>query len=155
MRWSKLRTLVRERFTDDLQKRVDIHSARYGACSCGHAWLTVDGKVIANFCTRAKSIAQGYEPGTPSERPLYDLASFGEFSRQDAYAACWAFVHDLSSEEALADPDPLVQSLTMLDRRIGKRRLAKIDRTSLHPLAVKLFDIRMLSEGMQTDQQAA
>ncbi len=51
MQWSKLRSLIVERFAEPLQKRLDIHGAAYGNCSCGHAWLTLDGEVIANFCT--------------------------------------------------------------------------------------------------------
>ncbi|HEY0627647.1 MAG TPA: hypothetical protein VGD10_13090 [Allosphingosinicella sp.] len=146
MRWSKLRTLVRERLADSVADRVDIHSARYGACGCGHAWITLDGKVIANFCTRAKYVALGLEPGKPNRKQIYALADFGEFSRQDAYEACWAFVHELSAEQALGDEDPLVQSLAMLDRRVGKRRLRALDEASLHPLARRLLLIRLEAE---------
>ena len=40
-------------------------------------------------------------------------------SRQDAYRACWEFVHDLSIDQSLADDDPLIQSLAVVDRRLG------------------------------------
>jgi hypothetical protein len=48
-------------------------------------------------------------------------AGYGEFSRQDAHHACWAYLHELSIDDALTDPDPLVQALALLDARIGRR----------------------------------
>lgn len=73
----------------------------------------------------------------------HQFAAYGEFSRQDAYRACWAFVHDLDLEAALADNDPLVQTLAVVDRRLGKRRQSTLDRNSLHPLAAKLLELRL------------
>lgn len=144
MRWSGLRAAVIERFAPELQKRLDIHSAAYGNCSCGHAWLTFDGNVIANFCTRAHSIANGWEPSSGQVNPMYrrQYSDFGELSRQDAYRACWEFVHDLSIERALSDGDPLIQSLAVADGRIGKRRLAQLEAATLHRLAAHILELR-------------
>jgi hypothetical protein len=43
MCWSKLRPLVKEGLAESIARRVDIQSTRYGNCSCGHAWITLDG----------------------------------------------------------------------------------------------------------------
>lgn len=151
MRWSKLRSLVKEGFADSIRGRVDIQSTRYGNCSCGHAWITLDGNVIANFCTRAHSLANGYEGGSAKAgtTPPHQFAQFGELSRQDAYHACWEFVHSLDVGAALADPDPLVQTLAVLDRRIGKRRLGSLDADALHRLAAALLRVRREAEGLE------
>jgi hypothetical protein len=77
------------------------------------------------------------------------LLGHGELSRQDAYAACWAFIHELSIDQALADPDPLVQALAVLDSRTGKKRLSSIDPTDMHPLAKSMLLIRLDAEGLQ------
>lgn len=140
MKWSKLKKLVEDRFAPSLQGRVAIFSTQYGNCHCGRAWLTVDGEEVANFCTRAKhqGLLDRVDP------PL----GYGEISRQDAYAACWAFVHDLSIDESLADSDPLVQTLAVLDSRVGKRRLKTIDPVPLHPLAQKFLSLRLEGEGV-------
>lgn len=149
MRWTKLKQLVEAGFAPGLSKRLTINSAAYGACTCGHAWLTLDGDVIANFCTRAY---WNKEKGNLPERnnPMYahQLTSYGEMSRQDAYKACWAFVHELPIERSLQDDDPLVQTLAVVDKRLGKRRLEKIDRSTLHPLARRLLDERLSVEGL-------
>jgi len=151
MRWSKLRSLVKEGFAPSVVKRVDIQSTRYGNCSCGHAWITLDGEVIANFCTRAHFIAEGMEARSSKvgSTPPHQFTQFGELSRQDAYQACWDFVHTLPIEAALADPDPLVQTLAVLDKRIGKRRLSTLKNDRLHRLAAVLLGVRKEAEGLE------
>ncbi|HEU0133225.1 MAG TPA: hypothetical protein VFR28_00235 [Allosphingosinicella sp.] len=148
MRWTKLRSLVKEGFADSIRSRVDIQSTRYGSCSCGHAWITLDGEVIANFCTRANYLASvgGARAGTT---PRHQFTEYGELSRQDAYHACWEFVHSLPIEAALADPDPLVQSLAVLDSRVGKRRLVQLDPGGFHRLAAVLLGVRREAEGLE------
>jgi hypothetical protein len=151
MRWSKLRFLVRDRFAESVRPRLDIQSTRYGNCSCGHAWITLDGDVIANFCTRAKAIANAWEPASEKlgTTAPHQFISWGELSRQDAYRSCWDFVHELSIERALADPDPLIQSLAVVDHRLGKRRLLQVEAHSLHRLAAVLLGVRREAEGLQ------
>jgi hypothetical protein len=151
MRWSKLRSLVRDRFADSIRARLDIQSTRYGACSCGHAWITLDGEVIANFCTRANSITQGFESQSDKvgTTPPHQFVQWGELSRQDAYRSCWDFVHALSIEQAIADADPLIQSLAVVDARLGKRRLMELDEGCLHRMAAVLLGVRREAEGLQ------
>lgn len=143
MRWSKLRILIIERFAEPLRGRLDIHSAAYGNCSCGHAWLTLDGEMIANFCTRAHYIAHGMERG-PGDNPMYKrhLTEFGERSRQQVYRTLWDFVHSIPIDEALASEDMLVQALAIADARTGKRRLVQLDAEALHPLCGFLLLLR-------------
>ena len=144
MRWSKLRKLVKDRFAPEVRDRLDINSAAYGACTCGHAWLTWDGEVIANFCTRAYGNVGGYLPDAAPRQPgPGELVGYGEFNRQDAYHACWVLVHDLSIEEALSDADPLVKALAIVDARLGRRRLAQLDPETLHPLGRRLLELRL------------
>lgn len=154
MRWSKLKQRVEENFADSVRSRIAIHSAAYGACTCGHAWLTLDGNVIANFCTRAHGNRFRYghpdnDLGVSAEQAKrYDdqFVDYGEMSRQDVYEACWAFVHDLNFDDALKSDDPLIQSLAVLDRRLGKRRFAEAESRDLHRLAKKLLEIRIGAE---------
>lgn len=144
MRWSKLRKLVTERFAPEVQGRLDINSAAYGNCTCGHAWLTWDGEVIANFCTRAYGNISAFQAGfAPPEHGPGQLVAYGEFSRQDAYQACWALVHELSIDEAMTDDDALVRALAVVDARLGKRRLVKLDPETLHPLPRRLLKLRL------------
>ncbi|WNC68016.1 hypothetical protein RI845_16010 [Thalassotalea nanhaiensis] len=163
MKWTKLKHLVEQRIAPSIRSRFAINSAAYGACSCGHAWITLDKKVVANFCTRAFwNIPRKFDDSTKkwvskdqeltngiSSNNDNDLTNYGELSRQDAYQACWEFVHDLSIEEALSSEDPLVQSLAVIDSRVGKRTLKTIDVDTLHPLAGKLFTERCRAEHLK------
>ncbi len=146
MRWSKLRSLVLEGVVESLRGRLDINNTRYGH-DMGHVWLTLDGAVIANFCASAAAIKMS-EPSWIPRNTMYkrQLLEFGEMSRADACAACWTFIHDLSIEEALSNPDPLIQSLAVIDHRLGKRRLRRIRPEQLHPLAAKLLEVRIEAE---------
>jgi hypothetical protein len=150
MRWSKLKKLVEERFAPSVAKRLSIHSAAYGNCSCGHCWMTLDKKVVANFCTRAY-----YNKELHSDsglNPMYkdQLVLYGEKSRQDAYRSMFDYVHSLSHDEALKSDDVLIQALAVVDARFGKRRLDSLDDSDLHPLARKLLTIRRQAELSQT-----
>lgn len=154
MRWSKLKQRIESNFAESISRRVAIHSAAYGACTCGHAWLTLDGTVIANFCTRAHGNRFRYgdkenDLGVSDEqaRKYADqFVEYGEISRQDVYEACWVFIHDLSFDDALKSGDPLIQTLAVLDRRLGKRRFSQVEEAELHPLARKLFETRLAAE---------
>jgi hypothetical protein len=154
MRWSKLKQLIENNFTESVKPHVSIHSAAYGNCSCGHAWLTYKGEVIANFCTRA--YYNRYQMGDKTRENLLtekqikkyenQYVEYGEMHREDIYDACWSYVHDLSFEDAIKSDNPLIQSLMVLDKRLGKRRINGIDVSKLHPLANKLLEIRKTSE---------
>jgi len=165
MRWSKLKYLVEEQFADSIKVRVSINSTAYGNCSCGHAWITLDKEIVANFCTMAFwNRANGYlyrkDNRWVSDSPIpehilevqkksYGEMEYGELSRQDAYQSCWEFVHELTIDKSIASDDPLIQSLAMLDKRLGKRKLKALDDSNLHPLAKKLYSVRLESEGMR------
>jgi hypothetical protein len=151
MRWSKLRSLVIERFAEPLQGRLDIHSAAYGNCSCGHAWLTLDGEMIANFCTRAHANAEYVIPRQEPDplvhyatNRMYDeqLAAYGERSRQDVYRTLFDYVHNVPVKEALVSDDMLFRALAIVDSRVGKRRLAQLAPEALHPLCAYLLMLR-------------
>lgn len=167
MKWSKLKKLVEERFSPSIKNRVAIYSTAYGNCSCGHAWLTLDKNVVANFCTRAfynRAMqdwgSMTYENNrwigdvptpeyvTDSQNMKFGEVDYGELSRQDAYQACWEFVHDLSIDDAIGSKDPLIQTLSILDSRIGKRRLRNIESENFHPLAKRMLEIRQKAEGI-------
>jgi hypothetical protein len=146
MRWSKLKSEIENRFCDSLQKRVSIYSTAYGNCTCGHAWITLDKKIIANFCTRAyfnKNMGN-------LDNGKYDYLknTYGELSRQDIYESCWSYVHDLSIEDVLKSEDALIQTLSVIDKRVGKRRLKQLEVELMHPLAKFLLEERLKVENL-------
>jgi len=148
MRWSKLRKLVKDRFAPSLANRLDIHSAAYGNCSCGHCWITLDGEIVANFCTRAYFNKLVYDQPGNNPKTHNLLVAYGEKSRQDAYHSMFDFVHSMSLEQALVSDDHLVQCLAILDARLGKRKLRSLELESFKPLARTLLQLRRELEGI-------
>ncbi|MCT4614634.1 MAG: hypothetical protein N4A49_07155 [Marinifilaceae bacterium] len=160
MRWTKLKKEIELRFCDSLKNRLEIFSTRYGNCTCGHAWLVLDKKLIANFCTRAFwntnpvwdeemnkfVVGNNDRIDKKTYNNLYN--EYGELSRQDVYQSCWMFLHEIPIDEALFSKNPLIQTLAIVDSRIGKRRLRKIDKVELHPLAKKLYLERINKEAV-------
>lgn len=173
MKWSKLKKLIENRVAASISKRFSINSTAYGNCSCGHAWITIDKDIVANFCTRAfwNRCPRHFDPITERwkhEGPVpFDLPAsqknfyakqeveYGELSRQDAYKACWDFIHNLSIDEALKSDNPLIQTLAIIDSRIGKRRLLNIKVDDLHPLARKLILLRATAEGVNLEKPSS
>ena len=158
MKWSKLKSEIEARFCDSMQKRVTINSTRYGNCTCGHAWITLDKEIIANFCTRAfwntnpnfdetnQKWLQGNSINEDNKKYGKLENSYGELSRQDVYESCWEFLHDLSIDQAIQSENPLIQSLSVIDKRLGKRKIIEIAENPLHPLARKLLNERIKTE---------
>jgi hypothetical protein len=147
MKWSRLKSLAEERFAAEVKHRVALHSTAYGQCTCGRFWITVDGRELANLCTRAYWNRRRYGPDMASEQSLGKFAEmpveYGEFSRQQAYQAVWQFVHDLSIDKALVSDNPLHQALAVLDARVGRRRLEQLEAQDLHPLVHALLEVRL------------
>ena len=148
MRWSKLRSLIEESIAESVAKRISVHSAAYGECTCGHCWITLDKEVIANFCTRAYYNKKLSRDSAHDKIYKEHLVMYGELSRQDAYLSMFDFVHRLSIDEALNSDDVLVQALAVIDSRVGKMRLTSLDTGSLHPLTKKLLEVRLDAENI-------
>ncbi len=155
MQWSKLKSLVEERFAHSLRKRVGIYTTRYTQASyfMVRGWITVDGEEIANFST--PDYRDRYLWNAPEinlrvendERTAGAAVEKGEFEQWEFISACWDFTQS-SLEEALLHPNPIVNAFAMLDKRLGKRRLREIEAENLHPLAKKLLEIRLEAEGL-------
>lgn len=144
MRWSEIRSRVENEFAEDIKKRVSIHFTRHHDRSrSGRAWITIDGKEIANCCDWS-----AYYPN-PDHKPSYkdDLTKYGEFTARDFKDACWALLHQ-GVEVCAASPNPIFQALAVLHRKFGKRRLLMlVDKTSdTHPLVRYLAELRLSSE---------
>ena len=145
MRWSQLRARVEAEFASEVQGRVSVHFTRHHKISrCGRAWITIDGSEIANFCDWSV-----YYPN-PDHRPSKKdaLAAYGELRAWDFKDACWAILHK-GVESSLVSQDPLQQALSVLHRKVGKRRLELLaKRPGVHPLVRFLLDFRLRESGV-------
>lgn len=61
---------------------------------------------------------------------------------------CWGF-SNLNIGDTLTSENPIINALAMIDKRLGKRRLKKINITGLHPLALILLNLRLDCEKLK------
>ncbi|OQP44251.1 hypothetical protein A4H97_33400 [Niastella yeongjuensis] len=161
MMWSKLKQLTEEKFADSVRKRVEIFSTRYNKpnSSTGRGWITIDGIEVVNFSTmksgeiycciyhEATSTNCLKHPAVKDEeRTPGLLIEEGEFSRFDLHNCCFEYLN-LTVEEGLAHPSPLINLLAVLDSRLGKRRLPSLAKKKHHPLVMRLLEFRLVQEG--------
>lgn len=120
----------------------------------GRAWLTVDGREVASFCEfgfenawRDAGRREGAIGWPFTDSAHATIRAAGARDKADLLDALGTCIGS-SIEPLLASPDPLVRALAMLDRRLGKGRLVKLDVASEHPLVAELHRIRCEAEAV-------
>ena len=172
MQWSKLQKSINGLLADSVKNRIQFHMTRYGSGSSttmARAWVTWDKKEIANFSTvekykehfalaheiqqinhcdnfRDPSQREGYYSAYEEAEAILDKR--GVFSRFSFYDSLVDYL-ELSVEDAMGSDNPIIQAVSMLDRRLGKRRLREIDDSSMHPLVKTFYELRYEAEGIK------
>ena len=162
MQWSKLKQTIESKFADSIKGRVEVFSTRYRKpnSDLGRGWVTIDKDEIVNFATIKSRWNYGayYHEATQTnclthpaindnERTIGELAEEGEFSRFDLHNCCWEYLN-LTIEEGLEHASPIINSLAVLDKRLGKRRLITLDKDKFHPLTKRLLEFRLSAENL-------
>ena len=166
MKWSKVKKLVEATFADSVRDRVHVYTTAY-QCSCGRAWITIDGKEIADLSTLVTGMKYQCvyhestitncvtHPAVPDkERVPGHLVEPGEFSRFDLHEACWHYLNDISLNDALVSINPLIVSLAVLNGKVGKNRLKKLFEQKQHPLTRRLLEFRLEAEEIAEQENA-
>jgi len=163
MIWSKIKKNVESKFSEKLNKKIQLYITSYGTAYdvsdlFNRGWITVNGKEVVNFSTPESFYLNGsdFHFATPTkcvtseernygERNKNTLSEKGEFSKFDLSYCCYAYL-DLNIDEALNHKSPIINMLAVLDKRIGKRRLIKLNEKTHHPLVRYFLDLRLESE---------
>ncbi len=172
MRWSKLKQMVEDRMAPSLQRRVEIHTARYRKADDGNGrlWFTIDKREVASMCdfrymishydfaNEIRVAADATDYRDPKQRAIYYSASKqadvamreqGIFSRWQSNRILWEYL-SLSIDAALRSDNVLIRSLATLDSRLGKRRLRTLRLSDdEHPLVRQFYDLRCEAEGIE------
>ncbi|HEX8577633.1 MAG TPA: hypothetical protein VF677_15205 [Flavobacterium sp.] len=163
MVWSKIKKNVENKFSKKLNKKIQLYITSYGtdydiSDLFSRGWITVDGKEVVNFSTPESFYLNGsdYHFATPTncavsketefnERNSDKLSEKGEFSKFDLSHCCYAYL-DLNIDEAINHKSPIINMLAILDKRLGKRRLLKLNEKEHHPLVRYFLNLRLESE---------
>jgi len=126
MQWSKLKSRVKRLIEPALARRIDFHVTSYREShdECERGWITFDGNIVF------ETSWYQHQQGSNELRP------------QDLGAALRTYP-DLSIDEALNHSDPIIRAFAIVDRRLGRRRIADISTESRkHPLIDLFYHLR-------------
>lgn len=156
MRWSKLRKELKDRLADNLKGRLDYHLTTYKNSTgfLGRAWITYDGEEIINFSnmdtlnrfqTYSNAAAEttyiSHDPIESSQRSKDKIMEIGEFSKYDFGHNALEFLN-LNVFDCLKSENPILQILAVVDNRVGKRSLQKLQNTDCHPMIEFFISLR-------------
>jgi len=142
MQWSKVKSRVKSLITPELQDRIDFHLTSYRGSHDGadKVWITIDGKRIfscKHYQHEWASFA-AYRSGLRGDEVKSVLREVQIHSPEDFGTAMRLYL-TMPVTVALSSPDPLIQAFAIVDRRIGKRSLAKLDLSNCKHALVKAF----------------
>jgi hypothetical protein len=174
VQWSKLKKRVEQFFAPSVKGRVELRYTTYRGPHggthdrFGRGWITYDGEEIFNACTttfmqalakRQEEIlrelpditpGQAWNMAVEQEDELFEAN--GLFSQYSFYLYLEEYCN-LPIEEALESENLLIKSLSMLDRRVGKKRLIALNENAKsHPMVEQFYSKRCLAEGLNLDK---
>ena len=151
MKWSQLQKRIHGFFPTQISKRFRIQMTTYRPFySDGRCWFEIDGKEIINMCD-FKYYPQMFslereEPQQVARRKLQDE---NLFPKGTVYYALLHYIN-LSIDDIIASENLIIRAVGMLDSRLGKRRLKKVDVAQENPLVRRLYLLRCDVEGIYT-----
>ncbi|MGE5293954.1 MAG: PcfJ domain-containing protein [Solirubrobacterales bacterium] len=152
MKWSQLRKRIEDLLADSVRERVQIGSTAYGRSSDGRGWISIDGhEILVMTWTNAESWSfPRDQEGRAQFAEARDQAhAKNMFSRREWHESLFDYL-SLSMEDILTSGNLLIRAIGMLDARLGKRRLRKIDIAQEHPLVQRLYCLRCDTEGLDS-----
>lgn len=169
MRWTKTKALVENLLCEKLQNRLSIYATSYNTAvgEQRRIWITLDGNEIfnassASFLMEHDKLWEDVKRKTRKPFPEclyeyypefvgkindmdYSMLILEQQSIFNVYRVYDAFVQypNCSIEEALSSENVIIQSLAMVDKRLGKRRLNNlIINSDSHPLVLMFYQLR-------------
>jgi hypothetical protein len=151
MKWSKLKHSIEERFAPEAVGHVEVHTTRYRHAHDqeGETLVTIDGTKVygSSYYQYMKARFPVFDqrgdmvPLEDREKIDHELRERGI---EDHIALNRAMFDSLSQplDEMLSDIRPLIRALAILDKRCGKRRLAKLDVENEHDLVRRALLLR-------------
>lgn len=142
MQWSKLKSRIKSLISPEVRDRIDFHLTSYRESHDGadKVWITIDGERIfdCKYYLSERATAYAYLDGLRGNEIKSALIDAGIHSPRDFGCAMRAYL-DMPPGEALKSSDPIVRAFAIVDRRVGKRTLAKLDLSGCDHALVNAF----------------
>lgn len=149
MQWSKLKTKVKDFICPALRDRIDFHLTSYRESHDGadKVWITVDGKKIfdCKHYPHEWAEADAHSSGLRGEQ-VKSLLVEKEIHSPRNFGDAMRIYIDSPILDALQSIDPLVKAFAIVDRRVGKRMIDKLEISdSEHSLVKAFYELRRAS----------
>lgn len=172
-KWSKVKKQLKSFTCDSLKDRIDFHIINYRKAhdQLGRAVITVDKKEILSMCTITAEGTMYRKDWDIREKQNieYDIdnrklnlevglqaheviKAEGILAQHDFFDALEEFLNS-PIEASLRSHDIVIKILTLIDRRVGKRTLQKLNGSikSEHESIKYFFKLRCDAEGVSFD----
>jgi hypothetical protein len=159
MRWTQLRKQLQDRFATSVTASVDLNQTRYRHSHDqeGEFWISVRGSRIFSagslsyLCSlgalAANSQQDGASPAQAYEQAWPVMESSGLMLLEQVNKELFGSLSQ-TVDEMLKHCNPVIRALALVDTRYGKRRLARFDPATEHPLVQRLYRLRCDAEGI-------
>ena len=163
VRWSKLKQMLEESFSDTIRKRVQVHLTSYGGVDANsRSWVVVDGEEkisLDNFSSLNKT-GTYFNELTPIENCLTHhvteiddrspdkLCEEGEFSSFDFTFMAKQYLQ-MPAHDAIKSNHPIVRALGALNKKIGKAKIKELQYDE-NPLVAYFAKFRYEAETTKT-----
>jgi hypothetical protein len=147
MQWSKLKSRIKDRICPELRDRIDFHvtSYRHSHDDADKVWITVDGETLFSYkyYPYRRATAEAFFCGLKGGEIATAVREMEIHSPQDLGNAMRSYL-DLSIENALESTNSLIKAFAIIDGRVGKRRLARLEVSEMdHPLVKAFYSLRL------------
>jgi hypothetical protein len=149
MQWSKLKARVKDFICPELRGRIDFHLTSYRKShdEADKVWVTVDGQRVFS-CKHYPHYRAGvyaYYCGLTGDGVKSVLREVEIFHPKDFGDAMRAYL-DMPVRDALKSSDPFIKAFALVDRRVGRKTLEKLELSdSEHKLVKTFYELRLAS----------
>ena len=172
-KWSKAKKQLKSFICESLKDRIDFHIINYRKAhdQLGRAVITVDKKEVLNMCTITSDIAlirkewdirrdQNIEYDVYDRKQNYEIGvqahtlikAEGVFAQYDFFDSLEEYFKS-SIEKSLISTDMVIKVLSLIDRRVGKRTLQKLNESikSESDMIKYFYKLRCDAEGVNVN----
>ncbi|WEK56074.1 MAG: hypothetical protein P0Y55_08510 [Candidatus Cohnella colombiensis] len=160
---------IESKLCESLKGRVKFNSTRYRGShdEVGRSWVTFDNEIIHDFCTvklrykynttanMLREETNSLDWRAPEQKKGYyeacriagkEMEFQGIHNQFEFYKAIEEYLN-LSIDEAMRSTNPIIRSISWFDKRLGKRRLIRIEEES-NIIVIKFRNFRLEAEGL-------
>lgn len=152
MKWNQIKKRIETMLAGSVRERVAFGLTSYRKChdQLGRGWIIIDGREILNMPSLDFDIETYHRSRanhTTFEVAEQDAHALNLFSQWDLHRSLHEYL-SLSIDEILASENPLIRATGMLDSRLGRRRLLKVEVADEHDLVRRFHLLRCSAEGI-------